>query len=133
EFDLSDAETSVVDYQRPRGLLERPLPGVSGATRLPSSDAHALASGSEPSLAAVPEATEREATPTVRQMFRAGGLLEREPAPAASPILDARALAARRRVILAAAGAAVVLAIVAFVIAGAMGGGESSAAARVPD
>ena len=169
EFDLSDAETSVVDYRKPPGLLDRPLPAGLGVARLaagepspaPGNGAHPdaagngqrgaagkgqrdaagngarrVAAGSEARLDAVvpePEPPDREATPTVRQMFHAGALLDRQPVASASPLLEARRGPPRRRLLLAAGGIAAALAVVGIVLAGALGGGEEAAVAAPPD
>jgi eukaryotic-like serine/threonine-protein kinase len=137
ESDLADAETRVLDY-RPSDLFPD-LAGDSGAVEAVSHAENAGPHLSPSNGGLADDQLGRAPTPTIRQLFYTGALIDdgREPSPAApsGPIMDSHLTAARRRAILLAGAAAVVLAVLSFVIAGAfMGGGDTAVQAiPVPD
>lgn len=137
ESDLADAETRVVDY-RPSDLFPE-LAGDSGAVEAVSHAENAGPHLSPPNGGLADDPLGRAPTPTIRQLFYTGALIDdgREPSPVApsGPIMDSHLTAARRRAILLAGAAAVVLAVLSFVIAGAFmgGGGSEVKVLAVPD
>ena len=163
EFDLSDAETSVMDYRRPRGLFERVrnrrntgrggvvgLPGVFRATT--PSDAHPtlerapVDSGLASVISSAPRNISASSPPPVSaSSARAAAAHSGAAAPdrgddrarrrAMPGVLRpaSRFLSRRRRTILIASGAALVAATLTFVFADTLLGSDDNTAIEVAD